>query len=254
MDRLERFESLNEALITALTGWQSDMWTAIPGIVQSFDAAAQTCTVQPALKLRQTSATGVRSFVQMPLLLDCPVHFPKGGGYTLTFPVTKGDECLVVFSTRCIDSWWQSGGIQNATTIRMHDLSDGFAFVGFSSKPSVVSGISTDSVQLRDNAGTTFVEIKSGAVNVTATGNVSVIAGGSLLASAATSASITAPNIVLNGNVTIAGTLSQTGGGASTFSGDLTTATGNVTAQGTSLHTHLHSGVTAGGGNTGGPV
>ena len=41
--------------------------------------------------------------------------------------------------------------------------------------------------------------------------------------------------------------------------GDITvngkvTATGDVKGQGTSLHTHVHSGVQSGGSNTGGPV
>ena len=31
--------------------------------------------------------------------------FPGGGGFALTFPVAAGDECLVVFASRCIDDY-----------------------------------------------------------------------------------------------------------------------------------------------------
>lgn len=55
-----------------------------------------------------------------------------------------------------------------------------------------------------------------------------------------------APNIVLNG------ALQQTGGNA-TMSQSLT-VTGDVTAEGTSLHAHVHGGVTAGSADTGVPV
>jgi hypothetical protein len=54
-----------------------------------------------------------------------------------------------------------------------------------------------------------------------------------------TAVDIQAPTITLDGDVHITGT---------------TTADGDVTAEGTSLHTHVHSGVQPGGGNSGPPV
>jgi phage baseplate assembly protein gpV len=74
-----------------------------------------------------------------------------------------------------------------------------------------------------------------------------------------TKVTITAPSAVINGpttingNTVINGTFSQSGGGASTMSGTLST-TGNITAGGISLQTHKHTGVTAGGSQTGTPV
>ena len=68
-----------------------------------------------------------------------PVVFPGGGGFALTFPVAAGDECLVVFASRCIDAWWQSGGVGEPMEPRMHDLSDGFALIGVRSQPAHVS-------------------------------------------------------------------------------------------------------------------
>jgi hypothetical protein len=107
-------------------------------------------------------------FKTPPLQALCPVQFPSGGGFTLTFPVAQGDECLVVFSSRCIDAWWQSGGVQNQAVMRMHDLSDGFAVLGFSSVPRVIGGISATATQLRSNDGSTFVEVGAGEVTIQA--------------------------------------------------------------------------------------
>jgi hypothetical protein len=178
MDRRERIESAETALLAALQGWQADMWTALPAVVQSFDAAAKTAVVQVAIRMRLTSPIdGSQTWVDIKPIADCPVYFPSGGGYTLTFPLAKGDECLLVFSSRCIDAWWQNGGTENIQNMmRMHDLSDGFVFAGISSKPAVQPNISINSVQLRDNAGTTNIELASGTINIKAATAVNVIA------------------------------------------------------------------------------
>ncbi|HDK0301007.1 TPA: translation initiation factor IF-2, partial [Escherichia coli] len=90
----------------------SAMRVSIPGIIQSFDPEAVTAVIQPAIKGVEHDASGAEVSVNLPLLVDVPVIFPRGGGCTLTFPVKEGDECLVIFADRCIDFWWQSGGIQ----------------------------------------------------------------------------------------------------------------------------------------------
>lgn len=199
----------------ALDGRQTTVWTALPGVIVSFDAVKQTCVVQPAIQGRNTTKDGVASFVDMPLCLDCPVVFPGGGGVTLTFPVTKGNECLLVFSSRCIDGWWQNGGVQPPLEIRMHDLSDGFALVGVRSQPRKLSGVSTSHAQLRSDDGEAFVDLDP-------TGHVVKIQ-----ATTATTATFSPSGIALHSP---AGTLTHNGVNV----GD----------------THVHGGVTTGGGNT----
>jgi len=107
---------------------------ALPGIVKSFDKATQTASIQPALRRRKGNTN-----IQLPVLLDVPVYFMGGADGGITFPVSEGDECLVVFADACIDAWFQNGGIANAISVRQHDYSDGFAFVGFRSKPHALA-------------------------------------------------------------------------------------------------------------------
>lgn len=137
----------------------------VPGIVQSFDAAAQTVTVQPALR-EKICPDGNEAWVDLPLLVDVPIVVPRAGGYALTLPVQPGDECLVVFGDMCMDGWWQSGGVQNQVECRRHDLSDGFAILGVWSQPRVIPGYSTGSAQLRNNAGTAYVELAGDTINI----------------------------------------------------------------------------------------
>ncbi|WP_027188682.1 Gp138 family membrane-puncturing spike protein [Desulfovibrio cuneatus] len=154
MDRRERTHDAVEAMRVALDGRQLEMWTALPGLVNSFNPAAMTVSVQPAIKGWVQQETGKVQEVNLPLLVDVPVVFPCGGGFSLTHPVKKDDECLVVFASRCIDGWWQGGGIGSRPDERMHDLSDGFAIVGPRSQPRVLDpAVDTDNVQLRTDDG-----------------------------------------------------------------------------------------------------
>lgn len=242
IDRRERQDDPVEAQRAALDGRQAEIWTALPGIVQSFDPVAMTVTVQPAVAGRVTDETGKTSSVNMPLLPDVPVVFPGGGGFTLTFPVASGDECLVVFASRCIDAWWQSGGIGEPMEPRMHDLSDGFALVGVRSQPHRLSpAVHTGNTQLRADDGSAYVEITpGGAVTAVGPSSVTVRSGGSI--------TLDAPRIVIKGLLSMQ---SQSGGATTaTLDGSLN-ATGDVTASNISLNSHTHPGDS--GGTTGGP-
>lgn len=267
MDRRERVGDPEELLRITQDAAQARLWTALPGIVQAFDPDRMVASVQPAISAIARNPDGTLAAINLPLLLDCPVQFPGGGGVTLTFPLAAGDEVLVVFASRCIDSWWQLGGIQGQAELRMHDLSDGFVIPAVRSQPRKFS-VSTGAAQLRTDDGSAVIELNPGtkAVNVTTSGAVTASAGGNITATAGGTASVTAsteidltaPVIKLNGNVIAAGTFSQTGGGSSTMSGSLS-VTGSLTASvdvvggGKSLKTHTHSGVTSGSGSSGPP-
>ena len=138
---------------------RAGIWTALPGVIQSFNPVAMTCEVQPGIKVNVRQQDGTIVSVALPMLVDCPVQFPSGGNCTLTFPVGQGDECLVVFASRCIDGWWQSGGVQEQAELRMHDLSDGFVLLGFRSQPRALGSVSTTTTQLRNDAGDTYVDL-----------------------------------------------------------------------------------------------
>lgn len=240
MDRRERIYDPEEMLRMALDAKQTQIWTAMPAIVQSFNPAAMTCEVKPTITGLLRTPEGNYSQVEMPLLLDCPVFFPGGGGVTLTFPIKPGDECLVIFASRCIDSWWQLGGIRGQAEYRMHDISDGFVFAGVRSQPRAFD-VDTTSAQLRSDDGLAFIEINPETHNIKAqtSANIDAESGGNISATAAAEIVATAPLIKLIGNVEVTGTI---------------TATGGITGGGIALTTHVHDGVMAGGANTGAPV
>lgn len=205
MNRLDLLNDSEEAFRSAFDGRQVRMWTALPGIVTAVDFSKMTCSVQPAIQASVVNEDGSSTRVNLPLLLDVPIVFPSAGGFTITFPLAINDEVLVIFSSRCIDAWWQSGGVQRAMEARMHDLSDGFAIPGPKSVPKVIGSISSTALQIRNNAGTSYIEMG-------ADGKIKLVS----------SAEVEIPNGLKVGSISFA--------------------------------THVHSGVTSGGSNTGGPV
>ena len=222
----------------------SAMHVCIPGIIQSFDPDAVTAVVQPAIKGAEQDESGAEVSVNLPLLVDVPVVFPRGGGCTLTFPVREGDECLVIFADRCIDFWWQSGGIQEPVDRRMHDLSDAFCIVGPQSQAKKISGISTSAAQFRSDDGSTYLEIDP------TTKKMKLVAPGGL--------DVITPMADFSEKVTIRGLLSWMGGMVgSVASGIASTITGavefigTVKANGKSIDdTHTHGGVQHGTDDT----
>lgn len=180
--RAERAPDLQEALRAAFTGFQARLWTALPATVVSYNADKQTAELRPTIQGLQYFPDGRPPvWVPMPLLVDVPVIFPGGGGFTLTFPIAQGDEALVVFSSRCIDAWWQSGAGdsqdgQPQAELRMHNLSDGFAITQPRSQVRLLDpppDLAT--AQLRSDDGMAVIEVAAGGiVNIIAPGGLTI--------------------------------------------------------------------------------
>jgi len=172
----DRKTNAEENIRTALDAFKTSIWTSLPCIVVSYNAAENTVSAQPAIRGILQNQNGERTTVDMPLLVDVPVVFQGGGGTWFTSPVKAGDECLVVFSARDIDAWWASSGVQNPMSRRLLDLSDGFAFIGPMSRPTVISGISTTAAELRNASGTAKITLNptTRAVTIVSPGGSSI--------------------------------------------------------------------------------
>lgn len=242
--------SLGAMVETAIENRLKSVRTATPGFITAFDKATQTASVQPAIKI--TLPDGTQK--DLPLCLDVPVKFPRGGDFVITFPVKAGDECLIVFADRCIDGWFSGGGTAAPADYRMHDLSDGFALVGFSSSTGKVSDFDTTGVAIRslDNKTKVMLGDDGSITNVTENGSHKMTAGGSVMIDAPQGLTINAPSITLNGNTLVKGNISGEAGnggtGSSKFAGNIE-ADGDIKAGDISIREHHHP--DAHGGDTG---
>ena len=97
-----------------------------------------------------------------------------------------------------------------------------------------------------------YIDPDSGTIEIKAPTSLTVNTATATI-NASGSTSINSPETTISGHVTIKGGLSVSGGEGAQVDGSLTT-TGDVVANGISLDTHRHSGVQAGGSNTGTPI
>lgn len=116
---MRKFEpSEVEIIRTAIRARQADIRTAVPALIESYDAAKQTCTCQLAVRL--LTADGVPEEVQP--LTDVPVKWQRGGGYFCSMPLAKGDPGLLVFCESDFSSWRATGEVSDPAQERRHGL------------------------------------------------------------------------------------------------------------------------------------
>lgn len=83
----------------------------------------------------------------------------------ITNPIHIGDDCLLLFSDREIESWFINGDAQPVNYQRMHDLTDAFAIFGIRSLPDMIT-LLTNCLHLF--YGQSDIQIKDGQIDISA--------------------------------------------------------------------------------------
>lgn len=139
------------------------------GVITSFDDETQTATITLALKqLITINPDGTQVFNQYPLLEKVPVMTLQGGGSFLSMPIAAGDNCIVLFNDRELDSWYVNGPNNPPVTPRAHDLSDGLAIVGLNPLTKLIVDFLANGVRLQFNSSSR-IDLIVNAINSLAT-------------------------------------------------------------------------------------
>lgn len=121
-----------EALDIVIRSYLQDLHTAMPATIVEYDAASQTCVVQPMTNRQQETIDGREIAEQLPTIPDVPVAFPRSASMFLTFPLTPGDAVMLVFQMRSLDTYMASDGESPVDPIdfRIQDITDAVAYPG----------------------------------------------------------------------------------------------------------------------------
>ena len=242
--------SLTHKIQSMIDVEMANIGTSIPGYILEW--TPPYAKVQIGIKSKNLATKDEQP--RAPIVNVIPVF--AGGDFELQFEIKTGDECLIIFSQRCIEQWNQTGGVAVMGKDNVLSMTDAYCIVGLKSvkKRESVSYVN-NGIRLfsKDNyyvwlKNDNSVEIKATDVDVTCN---------NLTADASTNAEIKAPTIKLDGNVTITQNLQLDGkmdgaGGVSMENGKVT-VTDDVVADGISVKSHVHGGVQSGGSNTQGP-
>lgn len=61
---------------------------------------------------------------------NVPVMFPGSGGVRVRFPISVGDEIMLLFADVSIEEWLATGRLEKPTDPRAHDVTDAVAIPG----------------------------------------------------------------------------------------------------------------------------
>lgn len=216
--------AMEEAIRTIVESEVAGLYTHVPFKVVSVDFSKKppTLVAQPTIKARIRQPDGTQAWVALPQVPDVPIHFQGGGGVSVTFPVKAGDEGLLMISNRSIDAFHQSGGEQQQMELRPHDLSNAYALVGTRTQATALDSVSDQSTQIRTDDGNHVVDLHpSNGLSLSSSQGINLTVGGVSLA--------------------------LTSGGLAVTGGTITHDGHNIGGS------HVHGGVTPGGGDTSSP-
>lgn len=141
-----------------------------------------------------------------PLLSGVPVSFISGANFSIQVPIQEGDDCIVLFCDGDLDNWVEGKGYKPAFSQDMHGLNGAVALLGIKNILTKIDNYITNGVRIK---------YKNSEIELSDSG------------------------IVINGNVTVNGTIKSSG----EITG--TGASGEI-----KLTQHTHGGVTSGSSNT----
>lgn len=152
------------------------------GIVDTFNADDLTADIQIVnKKTLSLNKDGTQNVADYPLIRAKVMYCNPFE----TFPINKGDECILLFADREIENWFINGDINPVGYSRMHSMTDAVAIFGIRSLPKMIE-IVTDALHLFYGASELILKAAQTDIN-------------------ATTINLSGTNININGTLTING-------------------------------------------------
>lgn len=122
-----------ETLETAVDEGIGEIYSMLPGKIELYDPVLQKANVKPLIKRRFVGEDGNEDADVLPVLMDVPILFPRGGGYFLSFPLIPGDNVTLLFADRSIDDYLYGDGVidTDPKDLRKYDITDAVAIPAF---------------------------------------------------------------------------------------------------------------------------
>lgn len=120
-----------------------EIHTAVPGRVESYDAAAQVADVTPLVRRSVPRADGTRASEAMPTVRAVPIIWPRAGSWFVHMPLSAGDTVLLVMCERDPARWRVTGELSDPIDRRSHHLAHAVAIPGVYPRTKPLSGRAT---------------------------------------------------------------------------------------------------------------
>lgn len=220
-------------LNAAFTEMMKDVCTSIPGHILAFKPASQIAQVQ--IGIIRVDVDG--NTFNPPPLIEVPVYFSGGSKFFIEHQIDVGDEGIILFSQRCIDGWFNTGGVGDNPIARFHDYQDAMFLPGMRSQPNAIKSFSNNGVRMRDAGGSNYIWLKNDGTAEIKVTTLKVIGDIVHTGDQTTSGTIKAPNVKATVKAEAPTIAAET----------------SLTIGGTEMSTHTHGNVQNGPNRTSGP-
>lgn len=143
----------------------SDIHTAIPAEIMSFNPEKAVAAVKPLGKCRISDEV----MLDYPQISDVPIVIPVSEEIGVAFPVKKGDSCLLIISEIELDKWRTGSDSQGSLRF---DLTSAIAIPGLLKKGNPLLSKACKSNAVVIGAGANSIAISGAGIEIN--GNVKV--------------------------------------------------------------------------------
>lgn len=167
---MDEFFGADEGFRRILDHRQASLNTCVVGTVEKYDPDKKRADVKPVFIDHFETDAGTVQAIDYPVIQDIPVLFPRGGGFSITWPLKKGDPVVLIFAQRSLDEWKAGDGKKPTAqeSLRMHDLSDALCIAGAFPDNDSAGKADDTSLHISHKEGKVDVEIKpDGKINAT---------------------------------------------------------------------------------------
>lgn len=196
-----------ELLNTVISSRISEVNICMPASIIEYDFKKQKARVQPALNYKYNDG----SIVIIPDIFNVPVVHPASGGASITFPVSVGDNVLLLFSQKSLEEWLEKGEQVTPDDSRQNNLTDAIAIIGLMDFGKISNAKNDTDLLIKYKESEILVkkdgdlDIKATNINISGNNEVNITSTASLKLNSSSVVDLTATEIKINGILTING-------------------------------------------------
>lgn len=159
------YSNLTDALQFVFDQLLKTLFISIPGIIETYDQSKKRCRVKPAINIRLTDGTTA----QQSSIINVPVIWPSGGGFTLISPLPAGTPVEIKFSQRGITRFKQTFSQEDPGNgvFEKEDAHVIPSYGALSISPATQSGMS-----MQSEDGSNYIYVENGTIKIKSTSKI----------------------------------------------------------------------------------
>lgn len=161
LDPEKNYSNLTDVLQFAFNQFLKNLYISIPGVIESYDPEKKRCRVKPALNIRLTDG----ETVEQSTIINVPVVWPSGGGFTFISPLPEGEPVVIMFSQRGITQFKETFSTVDPGN-GIFDKEDAYVMPGYGALSITPATTSGASMQTED--GQNYIYVTDGIVKIKA--------------------------------------------------------------------------------------